>query len=58
MNLDEETCKAYLSESAFEYVTWIYYDGTDSEDLLEQKAIFLFEWLNIKVNGSVDLEKI
>ncbi|MBW7636292.1 hypothetical protein K1I48_23005 [Bacillus licheniformis] len=58
LNLDEETCKAYLSESAFEYVTWIYYDGTDSEDLLEQKAIFLFEWLNIKVNGSVDLEKI
>ncbi|MED1738165.1 hypothetical protein P4U97_01270 [Bacillus swezeyi] len=59
LNLDNRMCKAYLSETAFEYVTWIYYDGNDSDDLLERKAKFLFDWLNIEVDlGLLSLEDI
>ncbi|GIN75084.1 hypothetical protein PVM79_18420 [Bacillus licheniformis] len=58
LNLNNRICKAYLEQTAFEYATWIYYDGTDTDELLEKKATFLFEWLNIKVDGDVSLEDI
>ncbi|MCY8738154.1 hypothetical protein MOD71_21995 [Bacillus haynesii] len=58
LNLNNRICKAYFEQTAFEYATWIYYDGTDTDELLEKKAIFLFEWLNIKVDGDVSLEDI
>ncbi|RUS03535.1 hypothetical protein EFW59_04131 [Bacillus subtilis] len=48
-------CRASLSDTHFEYVTWIYHNG-DTEDLLMKKAKYLFEWLGIEVNGHIELE--
>ncbi|MGR0121660.1 hypothetical protein [Bacillus halotolerans] len=55
LNLKDEMCKASLSGTHFEYVTWIYHNG-DSEDILTKKAKFLFEWLDIEIDGSIELE--
>ncbi|WP_127059408.1 hypothetical protein [Bacillus subtilis] len=55
LNLEDGMCRASLSDTHFEYVTWIYHNG-DTEDLLMKKAKYLFEWLGIEVNGHIELE--
>ncbi|RDY83161.1 MULTISPECIES: hypothetical protein [Bacillus amyloliquefaciens group] len=55
LNLNDNMCRASISDTHLEYVTWIYHNG-DSEDILTEKAKFLFEWLDIEIDGSIELE--